>query len=134
MKTLWNDENGFVVSAELILVATIAVLGLVVGLVEVRQAISEELEDVASAFGSVNQGYNYVGLQTSKAQSNGSGFSDQSDLCDSPFDIGVVASAGEGGGGSQGGGGGSEGGGNSHGHGNNGNHGHGNNGNHGNND
>ncbi len=41
MKSLFNDENGFVVSAELILVATIVVLGLIVGLAEVRQAITE---------------------------------------------------------------------------------------------
>ena len=67
MKSLFNDENGFVVSAELILVSTIVVLGLIVGLVEVRQAISEELEDVAAAFGSMNQSYTYSGLKSSKA-------------------------------------------------------------------
>ncbi len=55
MKNLFNDENGFVVSAELILVATIVVLGLVVALSEVRQAVSEELEDVAAAIGAMNQ-------------------------------------------------------------------------------
>src|ERR1051326_5979388 len=98
MRAFWKDEHGFVVSAELILVATIVVLGLVVGLVEVRQAISEELEDVASAFGSVNQSYNFIGLSTEKAQTSGSGFSDQADLCDSQFDIGGTASQGEGGG------------------------------------
>ena len=37
LKNLMNDEHGFVVSAELILISTIAVLGLMVGLVEVRQ-------------------------------------------------------------------------------------------------
>lgn len=125
LRKLWNDEHGFVISAELVLVATIVVLGLVVGLVEVRQAISEELEDVASAFGSVNQSYNFIGLSTGKAQSSGSGFSDQSDLCDSQFDIVGTASQGEdgGSGGNSGGGGGGSGGGNgSGGHGNHGHH------------
>ena len=126
MKAFWRDENGFVVSAELILVATIVVLGLVVGLAEVRQAISEELEDVASAFGSVNQSYNYIGLSTSKAQTSGSGFSDQADLCDSQFDIGGVASQDEGGGSGGSGGGGSGGGGNGGGNGGGSGHGHGN--------
>ena len=87
MKSLFNDENGFVVSAELILVATIVVLGLVVGLAEVRQAVSEELEDVASAIGSINQTYCYSGLRTSKGHTAGSSFYDNQDFCDSEFDI-----------------------------------------------
>ncbi len=87
MKNLFNDENGFVVSAELILVATIVVLGLIVGLAEVRQAVSEELEDVASAIGSLNQSYTYAGLKTSKSCLSGSRFSDNIDFCDSEFDI-----------------------------------------------
>lgn len=87
MKNLLNDEMGFVVSAELILVATITVLGLVVGLAEVRQAVSEELEDVASAIGSINQGFCYSGLQTCKGRVNGSHFQDSADLCDGQHDI-----------------------------------------------
>lgn len=93
MKSLFNDENGFVVSAELILVSTIVVLGLIVGLVEVRQAITEELEDVASAIGSLNQSYSYAGLKTSKSCLTGSRFFDDRDLCDSQFDVvGIPAS------------------------------------------
>lgn len=87
MKNLFNDENGFVVSAELILVATIVVLGLIVGLVEVRQAISEELEDVAAAFGAINQSYTYAGLTTNKSCVSGSRFFDDRDFCDGQFDI-----------------------------------------------
>ena len=87
MKSLFNDENGFVVSAELILVATIVVLGLIVGLAEVRQAVNEELEDVAAAIGAINQSYTYAGLKTSKSCLSGSRFFDDRDLCDSQFDI-----------------------------------------------
>ena len=87
MKSLFNDENGFVVSAELILVSTIVVLGLIVGLTEVRQAVSEELEDVASAIGAMNQSYSYSGLKTSKSCFSGSRFFDDRDFCDSQFDI-----------------------------------------------
>ena len=93
MKSLFNDENGFVVSAELILVATIVVLGLIVGLAEVREAVNQELEDVASAIGSINQSYSYSGLKTPKACLSGSRFSDNKDFCDSEFDIvGIPAS------------------------------------------
>ncbi|MHC4876109.1 MAG: Flp family type IVb pilin [Planctomycetota bacterium] len=86
--TFWNDESGFVVSAELILIATIAVLSLVVGLKEVSTAINNELEDVASAFGAVNQSYHFRGLRAwHKARVPGSSFRDEADFCDSEFSI-----------------------------------------------
>ena len=85
---LLNDENGFVVSAELVLITTIAVLGLVVGLTEVSHAVNNELEDVASAFGSMNQSYKTSGLRScGKASTSGSRFSDNYDACDSQWDI-----------------------------------------------
>lgn len=87
LKNLMNDEHGFVVSAELILISTIAVIGLLVGMAEVRHAVVEELEDVASAIGSLNQGYCLSGLGTCKANSNGSQFFDDGDLCDSQYDL-----------------------------------------------
>lgn len=61
---LINDENGFIVSAELILVATIAVLGMVVGLSEISFGINNELEDVGAAFGSINQSYHVNGIHS----------------------------------------------------------------------
>lgn len=85
---LVNDETGFIVSAELILVATIAVLGVVVGLSEIAFGINNELEDVASAFGSVNQSFQTNGLHSEgKACTAGSRYEDDSDTCDSQYDI-----------------------------------------------
>lgn len=84
---LWNDEAGFIVSAELILVATIAVLAIVVGLSEVAIGINEELEDIGSAFGSVNQSYVYFGASGHKARVDGSNFGDRIDFCDSARDL-----------------------------------------------
>ena len=52
---LWNDDEGFILSAELVLIATILVLALIVGLTDVRNSLSAELSDIASAFGRVNQ-------------------------------------------------------------------------------
>ena len=92
---LINDENGFIVSAELILVATIAVLGVVVGLSEISFNINNELEDVGAAFGSINQSFYVNGIHSEgKACTAGSSYSDESDTCDSQFDIvgsGVLA-------------------------------------------
>ena len=82
------DEHGFIISAELVLVMTIAVLGMVVGLTAVRDSITQELNDVAHAFGSINQSYNYNGLKKDRCYGDihafvaGSGFNDTSDDCD----------------------------------------------------
>ncbi len=85
---LANDDNGFVISAELVLVMTIAVLGMVVGLTAVRDSINEELNDVSHAFGAINQSYNYNGLKKNRCYGDihafvaGSGFNDTTDDCD----------------------------------------------------
>lgn len=85
---LINDETGFIVSAELILVATIAVLGVVVGLSEIAYGVNNELEDVASAFGSVNQSFYVNGTHSDdKACTTGSRYEDEPDICDSQYDI-----------------------------------------------
>lgn len=76
------DESGFIISAELILIGTIAVLAMVVGLSEVALNINNELEDVASAFGAVNQSFRANGMGGHGGTSNGSSFGDQSDFCD----------------------------------------------------
>ncbi len=55
MRKLFNDEVGFVVSAELVLVLTIAVLGMVAGLASVQHSINAELVDLFHAFGVVDQ-------------------------------------------------------------------------------
>lgn len=88
MRKLFNDEVGFVITAELVLVLTIAVLAMVVGLAAVRDAITNEMNDISSAFGAVDQTYSVTGLIKSKnagkphAQIAGFGFSDRGDDCD----------------------------------------------------
>jgi hypothetical protein len=94
---LWADEAGFIVSAELILVSTVLVLGMTVGLSEVSFAVNQELEDVASAFGSINQSYRYEGMfDPGKATIAGSRFGDQADYCDSQWDIAASGARSEG--------------------------------------
>jgi len=66
LRTLLNDEAGFIVSAELVLIATILVIGLIVGLSQVQHAVVEELNDVAHAIGSLNQGFSYTGFSAEK--------------------------------------------------------------------
>lgn len=80
---LIHDEAGFIVSAELVLVATIAVLSMVVGLSEVANAINQELNDVANAFGAINQSFSYQGMQGCNGNNSaGSSYNDCVDSCD----------------------------------------------------
>lgn len=87
MRKFWNDDAGFVVSAELVLIATIVVIGLVVGLSEVQHAVVSELNDVSDAIGSLDQSYHYSGFHKADgcalhAYTPGSSFVDLPDVCD----------------------------------------------------
>ena len=86
LKNLFHDESGVIISAELILVLTLAVLAMVVGLSEVAIAINNELNDVSNAFGALNQSYAYTGFHKWGfklcAWAGGSTFIDMIDDCD----------------------------------------------------
>ncbi len=89
LRTLLNDEAGFIVSAELVLVATILVIGMIVGLSEIQHAVVSELNDVGDAIGSLNQSYCFSGFSKAKqfqggvaAYTRGSIFVDVLDECD----------------------------------------------------
>lgn len=79
---LWADEAGFVVSTELVLVATVLVIGLIVGLTELRNQVVQELGDVAMAIGNINQSYYYDGVaKDNVGETAGSMFHDFEDFC-----------------------------------------------------
>lgn len=87
MNQLLNDDAGFIVSAELVLVATIAVLGMIVGLSEVALNINNELEDVGTAFSCLQQSYYTDGFTGHKGWSSSSSYRDKAEFCDGPNDI-----------------------------------------------
>jgi Flp pilus assembly pilin Flp len=82
----WQDEAGFVVSSELVLVATLLVLGMIVGLSEVRNAVVQELTDVAQTFGTINQSYSFNGVTGHVSSTSGSLRADLTDFCDLAVD------------------------------------------------
>ena len=92
---LLKDEAGFIVSAELMLIATVGVLAMVVGLSEVALNINNELEDVGAAFGSINQSFMSRGSRGHSGGSEGGSFRDNSDFCDKSGDIQSVDGRGE---------------------------------------
>lgn len=84
---LMNDEAGFVVSAELVLVGTIGCLGMLCGLSEVAMNVNNELEDVGTAVACVQQSYAFDGCEGHKAWFGGSSFNDSADYCDGENDL-----------------------------------------------
>jgi len=82
LKRMWNDDAGFIVSAELVFIFTIMVLGLLVGWVHVRNAVATELTDVANAIAALDQSYTFAGLTdtcgTASASTAGSALVDTS--------------------------------------------------------
>ena len=87
IKTLWNDEAGVILSAELVLVGTILVVGMIVGLTELSFNVNEELEDIGSAIGGINQTYYYTLASGHKGEAVGSTYLDFEDECDNACNI-----------------------------------------------
>lgn len=87
MNSFCNDENGFIVSAEIVLVGTILVIGMLVGLTELSFSVNQELEDLGSAIGAINQSYSYTLACGAKGRATGSRFLDFADECDNACDI-----------------------------------------------
>ncbi|MDG1896758.1 MAG: hypothetical protein P8J37_17785 [Fuerstiella sp.] len=88
LKNLWNDESGVILSAEIVLVATILVLGMIVGLVELQCAVVGELSDLGDAFGNLYQSYQTSSITSLKnrggvkAATRGARYRDRPDECD----------------------------------------------------
>lgn len=93
MNQFVNDDAGFIISAELVLVATIVVIGIIVGLSEVQTALVTELNDLSCAIGSLNQSYSFKGFTGCKAVTAGSSFQDSVDVCDSNCNTDLCAGA-----------------------------------------
>jgi hypothetical protein len=83
---LWSEQDGAIVSAEIMLVATILVIGVIVGLKSVRDSVVTELADVAQAIANVDQSYSYSATSGHHAFTAGGAFHDRSDFCDTVND------------------------------------------------
>lgn len=77
-----RSEDGFLLSSEALLIGTIAVLGLLVGLVSIRDAVVQELGDFSQAIGLLDQDYSYDGVSDTSGTTAGGAFADSSDESD----------------------------------------------------
>jgi Flp pilus assembly pilin Flp len=76
MLRLWKDDCGALIAVEWVFIATIMIIGLITGLVAVRQALLTELTGIADAVLSLNQSYSFSGQANCESETAGSSFQD----------------------------------------------------------
>jgi Flp pilus assembly pilin Flp len=74
MAKLWNDDCGALIAMEFLFVATILVIGIIVGLTAVRSAINVQLSNLADAILALNISYAFSGQSGCCAETEGSQF------------------------------------------------------------
>jgi hypothetical protein len=79
---LWREEDGFVVTSDLVLTGGVLVIGVSSALAALRDQVVEELHDVSAAVSDLNQGYSFAGIRSASASTAGSNFTDQIDFAD----------------------------------------------------
>lgn len=72
LRKLWRDDCGALISSEFLFVATILVIGVIIGLTNVRDALNAELTELGNAFLALSQGYTVSGSSGSSASVDGS--------------------------------------------------------------
>jgi hypothetical protein len=90
-----KKQAGFIVSIELLLLASITVIGLIVGMTNVRDSVLAELSDISESIGALNQSYSIEAVANSAgtAATAGSVWIDSVDHADAaglkPIDTGL---------------------------------------------
>jgi len=78
-----SDDSGFLLSSEAVLLGTITVLGMIVGLAEVRNNVVQELGDFSHAVAFLSQDFSYSSIEDTNVPldiaTSGSMFSDSDD-------------------------------------------------------
>lgn len=89
MRKLFNDEAGFVVSAELALIVTLIFTAVAVGLAVARDSLVNEYNDLSEMIGTMDQTYNVQGQRVADGVGGkdhgsnlGFGYNDFGDVCD----------------------------------------------------
>lgn len=80
--SLWRQDDAVILSAELILIASVVIVGMVVGLGSVRDSITTELADLAQAIANLDQSFTMGGIVGHHSYTRGVWFFDRADFCD----------------------------------------------------
>ena len=82
LRRFWSDEDGSILSIEIILAATILGIGVITGIASLRDATITELADVGAAIAFLDQSYTLSGVKAHSAVSADMIFNDEPDFCD----------------------------------------------------
>ena len=80
-------------SAELIVIVTVVVIGLLVGLTSLRDQVVQEFADLGAAIGALDHSYSFASFADADGSVAGSVFVDNSDFCDAGDPVGGPALA-----------------------------------------
>jgi len=84
---LWTDEDAFIVSSELVIVSVMIVIGMMVGMVSLRDQTVQELADTGASVAKWTQSFSMAGVTGHAASTGGSFFADRTDFCDYGFPV-----------------------------------------------
>ena len=73
---LWNDDCGALIATEWVFVGTILTLGIITGLVALRQAVISETTEFAQAVMALNQSFSFSGQTNCESSTGGSAATD----------------------------------------------------------
>jgi Flp pilus assembly pilin Flp len=73
---MWNDDAGYIISTEMLLIFVILVLGLIAGWANLRMAIVNEFTESANTILTLNQSYTISALSGCSGTSGGSNATD----------------------------------------------------------
>lgn len=57
-----RNDHGFIITSEFLLSGTVTVLGLLVGISNIRNSLLFELQEIGAVIGKLNQFYSYTGI------------------------------------------------------------------------
>ncbi len=80
LRSFWDDESGSVASAELVLVGSLAAVGVAAGAQTVSTTLDEEVRDMTRSIRNLNQSYSYNGFRGCGSKTAGSTFADASNV------------------------------------------------------
>lgn len=77
LQSFWKDESGSILSAEMVLLGSVGVVGATVGLKSLSHSINSELQELSYAFRSLDQSYCLSGYKSAYACTAGSAYKQQ---------------------------------------------------------
>jgi Flp pilus assembly pilin Flp len=79
IRAMWQDEEGALLTIEWVFLATLLIIGIVVGLVAVRNAANSELAGFGVSLTSLDQSFYFMGTKLWDAWTGGSAANDVND-------------------------------------------------------